>query len=93
MAKRPGRQRVTLTEERVQLADAAQLSGFILYGRSKWLVASSFAVCAFGVVTSPANAPLLEYRDPAYASSHQLAPIPVMGIRGDARVLIVAPAV
>ena len=56
-------------------------------GRSKYLVASAVAAYAMTFVTCSGDAPLTDYTNPAYAPAHQLNPTPIMGIRGDVRVL------
>ena len=56
---------------------------FALAGRAKRLVASTVAAYAITVVTFPANAPGVHYKNPAYSPSHLLVPTTVMGIRAD----------
>jgi len=60
--------------------------------KAKWCVGLAFAGYAMIVVARPADAPLLSYSNPAYVPSHQLNPTPVMGVRGDARILKIALA-
>ena len=55
-------------------------------GRLKRL-APVVAAYAMTIATFHANAPQVSYTNPAYAPSHELNPTPVMGIRGELRVL------
>jgi len=57
-----------------------------LAGRLKWL-ASAVAAYAMTIATFSADAPQVSYTNPVSAPNHLLNPTPVMGIRGELKVL------
>jgi len=61
-------------------------------GRKKLVVATAVAACAMTAVARPVDTPQLSRADPAYASDHKIVPAPVMGIRGEAQILMVPHA-
>lgn len=61
-------------------------------GRKKLVVATAVAAYAMTVVARPLDAPALNHVHPAYSSDHKIVPAPVMGIRGEVRILKIADA-
>jgi hypothetical protein len=56
-------------------------------GRKMFVAVSAVAVCAMTVAAHPAEAPLLDRTDSAYAPAHRVVPAPIMGIRGETLLL------
>lgn len=56
-------------------------------GSKKLLAASAVIAYAITAFVRPAHAPEFDLRNPGFVSNHELVPTPIMGIRGEIRML------
>ena len=59
--------------------------------RDALVVMGAVAAFATPITVRPADIPEMAGTSGGYAGSHRLVPTPIMGIRGDAAILAVAP--